>query len=410
MPPRLAIATVTLLASGLLASGPPATPHRADAAGAAATPPVTVNELDETLRAVHEAGAFGAYSAVRDGADRWQGAAGVADVRTGRPTHPGMRHRVGSVTKTFTAAAVLQLVGEGRIGLDAPVAGYLPGLVSNGLDPAVTVRMLLNQTSGIADYLQALFPKDSPAALDENRFREFGPGELARLGLAAPATGAPGERYAYSNTNYILAGLLLEHVTGTDAERHITDRVIRPAGLRDTYFPGTPFIKGPHARMYESLFGLIDPPRDYSVYTMSWAWTAGALISTMDDLDRFYAALFDGTLLARAELDEMLATVPIGDVPPHLPSSGLGIQTRELSCGTFWGYDGGTWGAHTLAYASADGRRQAAVGINRMGYQSLDEEGWIQPHPIDTALLHHLDRALCGTGGTTPAHAPAARP
>ncbi|MFC5155329.1 serine hydrolase [Streptomyces amakusaensis] len=383
-----AVATVALLVSGLPAG----------AAAPPLPPPSVRGELDGTLRAVHEAGAFGVYSAVRDRAALWKGAAGVADVRTGRPVHPGMHHRVGSVTKTFTAVAVLQLVGDGRIGLDAAVADFLPGLVADGLDPAVTVRMLLNHTSGIADYYRIVFPGDSPTALDENRFREFRPGELAGRGLAAPATGAPGERYRYSNTNYILAGLLLERVTGNDAERHITDRVIRRAGLENTYFPRTPFVEGPHSRMYDSLFGLIDPPRDYSVYDMSWAWTAGALISTTDDLTRFHAALFGGELLAPAELGEMLTAVPIGDVPPHLPSSGLGVQTRRLSCGAFWGHDGGTTGAYTLAYASADGERQASVGINRLGYQTLDEEGWIKPHPIDTALLRHLDHALCGGG------------
>ncbi|MGW1280009.1 serine hydrolase domain-containing protein [Streptomyces tsukubensis] len=378
------LAAVTALAAVAL----PATPHPAAATGA--------NGLDGTLRAVHTAGAFGAYSAVRSGDTRWRGAAGAADISTGRPMTPGLHHRVGSVTKSFVAVAVLRLVADGGLDLDSSVAGHLPAFVPEGLDPAVTVRMLLNHTSGIANHGAILFPAGDPAALDRNRFRTFTPGELARLALRAPRTGPPGDRYAYSNTNYVLAGLLLEHITGTGAQRHITEHVIRPTGLKDTYFPRTPFVEGPHARMYDSGLGAIDPPRDYSVYDMSWAWAAGDLVSTMDDLTRFHRALFDGTLLPRAQLAAMTTTVPATDPLGDEHRSGLGLAPRTFSCGTFWGYRGGTWGAYTLAYASADGRRQAAVGINRMQYWDVNDDGTLRRHPVDTALDRHLDRALCG--------------
>jgi D-alanyl-D-alanine carboxypeptidase len=365
--------------------------------------------LDESLADVHEAGIYGTYAAAQHGSDQWRGAAGEADVRTGRPVQPDMLHRIGSITKTFVAVAVLQQVGAGTVDLDAPVVEYLPELRAEGLDPAITVRMLLNHTSGIGDYVLPAFPslrEGSPASLNEHRFRELSPRELAVLGLHEPTTGTPGELWSYSNTNYILAGLLVEAVTGTDAEAYVTEHVIRPAGLRDTAFPDSPFIEGPHSRMYESLHGLLDPPRDYSVYNMSWGGTAGALVSTMDDLNRFYAALFDGKLLGRAELAEMRRTVPVenaqGQIIGHY---GLGIYPAEFSCGTFWGHDGGVFGAVTMAFTSPDGERQAAIGINRSKYQSLDEAGNIQAHPADTAISQHLNQSLCGTTEGTPAEA-----
>jgi D-alanyl-D-alanine carboxypeptidase len=142
--------------------------------------------LEQTLDAVHEAGMYGVYSGVRDGQARWNGASGVADVRTGRPVHPRMLHRVGSVTKAFTAVAILQQVQRGRIDLDAPVGRYLPDLVGGERGQKVTVRMLLNHTSGIGDYVLGAFPsflQGTTASLDDNRFRIFSPEELVGFGL-----------------------------------------------------------------------------------------------------------------------------------------------------------------------------------------------------------------------------------
>lgn len=139
--------------------------------------------------------------------------------------------------------------------------------------------MLLNHTSGIGDYVGTAFPSFmelSPASLDEFRFRGVRPEQLVKWGLQAPRTGEPGERWSYSNTNYIIAGRILEKVTGTKAEKYITRNVIAKAGLKHTYFPSSPWISGPHSRMYESLYQHVKPPRDYSTYDMSWAWTAAS--------------------------------------------------------------------------------------------------------------------------------------
>jgi D-alanyl-D-alanine carboxypeptidase len=370
-----------------------AAPHRTATDGA---------DLTEALNAVHTAGMYGAYAAVRDGDSMWRGAAGVADRDTGRPVTPDMEHRIGSVSKALTAVALLQQVAAGRLDLDAPISRYLPGLVPGERGDRITVRMLLNHTSGIGDYAAYAFPSlltGSTSSLDENRFRHITPQELVRLGVQAPATGAPGEKWSYSNTNYIVAGLLLGKLTGEDPVRYITRNVIRRAGLRHTYFPSGPFITGPHAKLYESWYGVIDPPRDYSVYDMSWAWTAGAVVSTMADLDRFYRELMTGRLIPAAQLTQMETTVPMtddqGKVIAHY---GLALVRFDgLSpCGTFWGHDGAVFGAETLVISSADGRRQMALGYNLSKYDKVGADGKVTTGPIDDALNTFLVKALCG--------------
>ncbi|WP_234025009.1 MULTISPECIES: serine hydrolase domain-containing protein [unclassified Streptomyces] len=342
------------------------------------------------------AGMYGAYSAVRDGSEEWQGAAGVADIDTGRPTTPQMEHRIGSITKTFTATAVLQEVGKGHIDLDAPIGHYLPDLVTGERGRAITVRMLLNHTSGIGDYGRAIFA--TADSIEGNRFHEFAPEELARLGVAAPALGKPGEAHHYSNTNFILAGLLLRKVTGQSPETYITEHVIRKAGLRHTYFPHSPYISGPHAKMYEAAYGGFNPPRDFSVYNLSWGGTAGALVSTMPDLNRFYRALLGGKLLPPAQLRQMKTTVP---VPGTHARYGLGLLQTTSACGEFWGHNGLVLGAMTWSLSSPDGRRQLSLGFNLTRYQKLDANNQPIPNGIDTAMEAHLAQAICGTKAST---------
>ncbi|MEV5598269.1 serine hydrolase domain-containing protein [Streptomyces sp. NPDC052496] len=405
--------TLALLAPALPASALPAsaaepaaqstgTAQSAGAATPAATGPVHRTgphgtgldraALDRTLRELHDAGMYGAYSAVRDGAASWQGASGVADVKTGRPTTPQLEHRIGSITKTFTATAVLQQVGKGRIDLDAPIGRYLPDVVPGERGRAVTVRMLLNHTSGIADYGSAIWKQAED--LETLRHHRWDPRVLARLGLAAPPTGKPGAAHHYANTNYVIAGLLLREVTGQAPEKYITDHVIRKAGLRHTYFPRSARLTGPHPKMYEGLHGEFVPPRDFSVYDMSWAGTAGSLVSTMDDLNRFFRALLTGKLTGPAELREMQTTVPTEN--PRL-GYGLGLFSLDSACGRFWGHNGLVLGAETMSLHSPDGRRQLSLGTNLVRYYGLEADG-ITPKlgPIDDAKEAHLGQALCG--------------
>jgi D-alanyl-D-alanine carboxypeptidase len=355
--------------------------------------------LSATLEQVHDAGMYGVFSAADAGPEQWRGAAGVADIATGRPVHPRMQQRVGSITKTFTAAAVLTLVAEHRVDLDSPIGRYLPKLVPGDRGQRITVRMLLNHTSGIGDYIGPAFPslfQGSTKSLDDNRFRRISLVQLARLGLAAPPTGDPGRRWSYSNTNYVLAGLLIERVTGVSAESYITRTVIGPAGLEHTYFPRAPRIVGPHSRMYENWYGLIDPPKDYSVYDMSWAGTAGALVSTTDDLNRFYRLLLTGRLLPASMLREMQTTVPVYDAQGNVQLRyGLGLYQIDSPCGPLWGHDGAVFGAGTQSLSTPDGRRQMTFAINLMKYQRMGPDGAPMVHPIDIAIAGHALTAMC---------------
>jgi len=366
-------------------------------------------ELQSAMDGLHRAGMPGVFAEVRDAGRTWRGASGIADVTTGRPVRPDMWQRVGSITKTFTAAAIMQQVEQGRIQLDAPVGGYLPQLVTGERGRKITVRMLLNHTSGIADYLPYAFPSlqgfpsrpdVSTESLDDNRFRQFRPAELIEMGLAAPPVGEPGAPAGvYSNTNYLLLGQLLEQVTGTTAEDYITRNVIERAGLRHTEFPTGPRIKGPHSRMYEAFYGLIDPPRDYSVYNMSWVGPAASLVSTMEDLNRFYGKLLDGTIVNQASLAEMQRTVPVRALDGTTIDYGLGLHRVSIpGCGTFWGSDGSAWGAGTMSLTRADGKRQMSVAVNLMRWNKPDSSGKPQHHPIDDALSTLYRQAMCGNG------------
>ncbi|NUP25571.1 MAG: beta-lactamase family protein [Nocardia sp.] len=362
-------------------------------------------QLQTALENIHRAGIPGVFAEVRDGDEVWRGAAGVADTETGRPVTADMRHRVGSITKTFTAAAVLQQVEAGQICLDTPIGHYLPELVPGARGAAITVRMLINHTSGLAEYLPYAYPslacfpviaETSPGSLDDNRLTRFDPTDLIQMGVAAPPACAPGGSPGiYSNTNYLLLGRLLESVSGTTAEKCITRDVIERAGLRDTELPAGPDIDGPHSRIYESWFGMIDPPRDYSVYDMSWVGPAAALISTVADLDRFFGLLLAGEIVEPSSLAQMQRTVPVISFEGKTIDYGLGLHRTEVpGRGIYWGHDGSVWGGGALSMTRADGGRQLTIAVNRQRWNRLDATGRPLPHPIDAALAEFSRLAL----------------
>lgn len=364
-------------------------------------------KLQTALETVHRAGMPGIFAEVRDNDETWCGAAGVADLATGRPVTADMRHRVGSVSKPFTAAAVLQLVDNGEIALDTPIGHYLPQLVPGDRGAAITVRMLINHTSGLAEYLPHAYPslaafpvlaKTTPKSLEDNRFTRFHPTELIAMGVAAPAVGTPGGTPGvYSNTNYLLLCQLLELVTGTSAEKCITSNVIERAGLRDTELPSGPYISGPHSEHYEAWFGMIDPPRDYSVFDMSWVGPAASLISTVADLNRFFGLLLSGEIVSRSSLEQMQRTVPVISFEGKTIDYGLGLhKTTVPGHGIYWGHDGSAWGSGAVSMTSADGKRQLSIAVNLQRWNRLDSVGRPQPHPIDDALRALTQLALCG--------------
>jgi D-alanyl-D-alanine carboxypeptidase len=369
--------------------------------------PLNTSELKAAMDKVRNAGMPGVFAEVRDGDQVWRSAVGVADVNTGRPITPDMRHRVGSISKTFVAAAVLRQVERGQIGLDTAISHYLPRLVSGERGDSITVRMLLNHTSGLAEYLPYAYPslkafpllaKTTPQSLDNNRFTRFHSTELIEMGVKAPAVGTPGvSPGVYSNTNYQLLCQLLEHVTGTAAEKVITHDIIERAGLGDTKFPDGLHVCGPHSQMYEAWFGMLEPPRNYSSYDMSWVGPAASLISTVGDLNRFYGLLLAGEIVSGSSLVQMQYTVPVISFEGKRIDYGLGLHKVEvLGPGTFWGHDGTVWGAGAISLTQANGTRQMSVMVNLMRWNKLDPSGKPQHHPIDDALSALYRVAMCG--------------
>lgn len=285
---------------------------------------------------------------------------GVADVRSQAPVRPDSRFRIGSMTKTFVASVVLQLVGERRIVLDAPVERYLPGVVrGHGNDGrAMTVRQLLQHTSGVPDILDHLSPQEilqDPLAHRDLR-------DLVDIALAHPPTFEPGTGWRYSSTGYLLAGLIIEKVTGHPYGDEIRRRIIAPLGLRETYVPGdSPTIPGPHPRGYVRP-GDDAPLRDITAINPSVGGPAGEMISSGTDVNRFLDALVRGRLLRPAQLREMMRTRPTGK--PDGQAYGLGLESRPLPCGgLYWGHTGDFPGFETAAGATLDGRR-ATVMVN----------------------------------------------
>ncbi|MFF3074525.1 serine hydrolase domain-containing protein [Kitasatospora sp. NPDC057904] len=276
--------------------------------------------------------------------------AGVGDLATGAPVPVDGQVRIGSNTKTFVAVVVLQLVAERRVDLDASVDTYLPGLVrGEGIDGRrITVRQLLQQTSGLPNYSDYLG--------DDVRY--YAPHELLATALQHPADFAPGTSWKYSNTNYVLAGLIVQKVTGRPLAEEIGRRVVRPAGLRHTYFPapGDASIREPHPHGYyrESADA---PLRDITEIDPSWGWAAGQMVSTGSDLNRFFSALLAGHLLPAAQLAQMRSTVPAEATFGPGARYGLGLVSRPLPCGGLaWGHGGSFPGYETRGGATDDGR------------------------------------------------------
>ena len=262
--------------------GPDRTVGSCPDAPSSSSPPARADNLDRALARLTHAGAPGAVVLVRRGAHTRRVARGYADRATRRPMRAGDRFRIGSLTKTFTATVVLQLAGEGRLGLDDTVERWLPGLVPGG--ERITVRQLLNHTSGLFNYT------DDEQVLEgmlSDRRRAWSPRELVAIGTAHPPTFAPGTRWAYSNTGYIVLGLIAEAVDGRPLATQLETRIFTPLKLRHTSFDSEPQIAGRYAHGY--FVG-----RDVSVLNPTGAWAAGAMVSTAADVGRFYRALLGG--------------------------------------------------------------------------------------------------------------------
>jgi len=321
-----------------------------------ASPAVAGPAPDSALRAAMlatlDAGATGMMARVDDGRDVTRIGVGVARLDPRRPIRLGDQVRVGSITKSMVSTVALQLVGEGRLRLGDTVERWLPGLVPGG--EKITIRMLLNHTSGIYNYTED--PGFIPAILADP-YRYWSPRELVAVATSHEPLFAPGTSWSYSNTGYILVGLVLEKVTGTPIQTLLDRRVIKPLHLHDTFFATSGRFRGSYAHGYlpPSLTG--DGYLDVSGWPPSWAWAAGAVVSTAADLAHFYQALMSGRLLRPWLLEQMTTTVAVAEGFRY----GLGIYAMSTACGEVWGHDGGIPGYVSFAYTDRRGSRSSVV-------------------------------------------------
>ncbi|WP_407555550.1 serine hydrolase domain-containing protein [Streptomyces sp. Pv4-95] len=325
-------------------------------------------ELQKAIEEIVESGITGVQMRVHDERGEWVGSAGVAELgQAARP--PANGHvRIGSNTKTFTATLVLQLVAEGRIGLDTPAVDYLPEF---GLDRRITVRMLLQHTSGVFNFTgehnaDGTVTPGIPCTITGkewvvNRFKSYRPEELVRLALSHPARFEPGTGWSYSNTNYVLARLLISKVTGRSCADETKERILGPLGLSGTVVPETsPEIPEPHAHAY---YRYEDEGRQQTVdvtrHNPSWISAGGDMISTTQDLHTFISALAGGELLPAPLLAEMRK--------PHPESGfGLGMRVQDLgpNGGTVLFHNGGAAGHAALMYSTPGGSKTLTASLN----------------------------------------------
>jgi D-alanyl-D-alanine carboxypeptidase len=315
---------------------------------------------------------------------------GRAYVRTSGTPRPSatQRFRIASVTKTFTAAIILQLAAEGKLRLNDTVARYLPGVVPGGQH--ITIRELLGHRSGLANFTDYV---DWLARAD--RSTSIRPIDVLRFAASQPRCFPPNGGWQYSNTNYIALGLIIERVTRQSFAQELEQRIFGPLGLRHTQLATSRTLPDLHDQGENPNLGWAMNP--------NLTWAAGGIVSNAPDLVRFFSALLSGRILSRGSLMQMETTRrTIGTVVcPQKPelacqimkslasSDGLGIFSTQLpfGCGLAWGHEGDLPGYHTIVEASQDGSRVAVFTVR----------GSPQPLPPDV-----LPR-LC-PGHTTKTH------
>ena len=343
---RLLGAGTAIVAGAVIAAAAPA------AASTAAVKPAPRPGFRAAIEQIVDDGIPGAIGLARRGGRVVAVASGAADLATGQPMTVADRVRVGSITKTMVATAALQLVAEHRLHLSDSIARWLPGLVPGG--QAITLRELLQHTSGIYDYT------DDPGflpAVQADPDRVWPPRTLIAIAVAHPPLFSPGTAYAYSNTDYLLLGLVIEKATGHPLGRELADRIFAPLGMRHTTLPFAQVIPpSPYAHGYWPYLPGAGPI-DVTQTGPSMLGAAGGVVSTAADLARFYAALLSGQLLPAPLLHQMLTTFPGSWY-------GLGIMSVRTPCGGAWGHTGDFPGYFSNAFTTRGGTRQAIVLVN----------------------------------------------
>ena len=382
----LAVPVVAAIALGAAGGVASAAPSKGEA-----------ESLKARAQGLVEAGYPAALAAVSDSKGESAGVAvGKGSLETGQAPPMDGEVRIGSNTKTFVAVVVMQLVQEGKVGLDEPIETYLPGLIKGeGIDGSrITVRQLLQHTSGLPEYTDT-----TPGRSDIFQIKDhyIPPRDLLDTALGKPAAFEPGAQWKYTNTNYIVLGMLIERVSQRPVGEQIDERIVKKLGLSHTYFPapGEEKIRGTHPQGYHlSAGGKLE---DITEMDPAWAWAAGAMVSTPSELNTFFQAVLDGRLLTQASIDEMKKGVDVDS--SELPGAvyGLGLIGRSLSCGgTAWGHGGDIAGYHTRGGVGPDGTAvtvavtawPSAIADQSNLESSTKEKAGKVDEAVDAALCH----------------------
>ena len=348
---------VLIMTSMLAATAAVSLAAGAGAGGAASTKANATPGLGESLSQLVAAGAPGATLLVRRGDRTTLLARGFAETASKKRMRPGDSFRIGSLTKTYVATVLLQLAEEGRLSLDDPVTRFLPGLVPGG--DKITIRQLLNQTSGLFDYEKD--PRVLAPYLAGNLAYRWAPRKLVRIAVSHRPLFTPGTRWSYSNTNYILAGLIVEAATGATLGQVLDRRLFRPLRLRHTAFQTSPRMAVPDAHGYY----VFDKPPAADITGLSpYPWAAGALVANAADVASFYRALLSGRLLNPGSLRALKTTVAEGKGAEMDARYGLGIERLVTPCGIAWGHSGNMPGYNVYALSSTNGDKQVVLSIN----------------------------------------------
>lgn len=358
-----------------------------DGGGAADTEtvdPALAAELQAILdQSVADGKIPGAMLAVStSGGQTWYGSSGIADRTTGTPIEPDEPYRIASITKTFTAVTVLQLVEEGRVDLNAPITTYLPNLDVPDADQ-MTIGMLLDHTTGLYNYLQ---DPNFLAGVYDNPERVWQPEELIAYNVSFPPDFTPpGAEWHYSSANYVILGLLVEEVTGNSHASEIRSRILEPLGMNRTFFP-------PDEELPEALPTGYFNAEDHSNNSASAAYATSNMVSTNEDMQRFGQALFEEDLLEAGTREQMFQFVP-GNGEYDMPdlAYGLGVMRYQHPVGpgpdgaprppdaaTAYGHIGGFGGFRTALWHVPERDITITVAVNQFV---------TDPNTIPTAAL-----------------------
>lgn len=291
---------------------------------------------------------------------------GLRSVGTTDPLQVNDHFRAGSTTKTLITVIVMQLKEEGKLSLDQAVDTILQGVLQT--ESTITIRHLLNHRSGLEDYLWVA-DEGQPmlSKFDSAPDQWFAPRFLVRKGIQADVRFAPGEGFYYSNTNYILLGLIIEKVTGASMSDVINDRILQPLNMKQTHFPETFTINKPHANGHSKLTKDLQPSEhiisEYKDLNVSLAWTAGALISTPVDLNRFMFGLLNHQIISNNSLEDMMTFKETGDDGQYY---GFGLYQFKDQQKTAIGHPGGISGYETVMLHYPMDNIYLSVMINQM--------------------------------------------